>query len=376
MRVLLVIDHFGSGGAQRQIVELGCGLKRRGHDVEAFIYYPQYDFFRPRLEEHGIVIHEYPKGRGFSLGVLGTLIALLRSNFDIVVSYLNRANTYAELAKLIAGRSKLVVSERTSYHDDSSRLGALARRLMHMAANQVVTNSRTQRDWLMGKGWLKHKVSCIYNGVAVEDFGADPLVPDSPRDLRLLAIGRIGPEKNIINLIRALTLLEEETGLVPQLSWVGARGTSPAEIDYCRRVDELLETAPAVRARWQWLGVRTDVAQLLRGHHALIHPSLYEGLPNVVCEALAASRPVVLSAVCDHPFLVGGGERGFLFDPERPDDIARAIRELSEADARSWRRLAQNARKFAAENLGLERMVTEYEHLFGELLTNGAGPGR
>ena len=94
-----MIDHFGSGGAQRQIVELACGLKSRGHQVEVFAYFPGHGFFRPRLDEQDIVVHEYEKGPGFSLAVVRKLAALIAERgFEIVVSYLSSPNIYAELA--------------------------------------------------------------------------------------------------------------------------------------------------------------------------------------------------------------------------------------------------------------------------------------
>ena len=87
------------------------------------------------------------------------------------------------------------------------------------------------------------------------------------------------------------------------------------------QVDELIESLPKCGKNWRWLGEESDIPGLLREHHALIHPSLYEGLPNVVCEALAAGMPVLVSNVCDHPLLVADGERGFLFDPADPGSI-------------------------------------------------------
>src|ERR1700721_3167368 len=93
MKVLLIVDHFGPGGAQRQIVELACGMKRRGHLVEMFVYFPEHDFFRALIEEHRIIVHECVKGRGFSFGVLAKLISLLRSGrYDVAVSYLSSSN--------------------------------------------------------------------------------------------------------------------------------------------------------------------------------------------------------------------------------------------------------------------------------------------
>jgi glycosyltransferase involved in cell wall biosynthesis len=349
-------------------VELARGLKKRGHAVEMFIYFPEHDFFRAYLHEYQIVVHEFKKGKGFSSGVVRKLVSLMRKgDVDVVVSYLSSANIYAELARLISGGPKLIVSERTSHRDDKSFIGAYLRRLMHVFSDQVVANSRTQYEWLSKRWWLKDKVSCIYNGLDLGLYRCDPSIPESGRELRLLAIGRIGPEKNIANVIRALASFHREVGYVPQVNWVGQRDTSKSGQDYCRDVDQLLESLPEIRKCWRWLGLQADIPRLLTQHHALIHPSLYEGLPNVVCEALAAGMPVLASNVCDHPLLVADGERGFLFDPGQPVSIAAAIRKLTQLDQGEWRKFSRNAREYAETNLGTERMVVAYEALFARL---------
>jgi glycosyltransferase involved in cell wall biosynthesis len=374
LRVLLVIDHFGSGGAQRQIVELACGLKQRGHSVEMFAYFPKRNFFRHRVDEQQIVVHEYDKGLGFSFEVVRRLVALIkRRNIDIVVSYLSSPNIYAELAKLVAPSAKLVVSERTSFHDDRSHAGAFARTAMHAAADKVVANSETQSAWLRRRWWLKHKVSCIYNGIDLARFATAGSAPGDGNPLRLVAIGRVSPEKNALNLIRALVPFQRQFGYAPQISWIGERDSSAAGKLYCQQVDELLESLPEVRRNWRWLGEEPDIPRLLQEHHALIHASFFEGLPNVVCEALAAGMPVLLSNVCDHSLLVADGERGFLFDPSEPGSIAAAIGKLAALDVEDWRRISRNARLYAEHKLGVDRMIGAYEDLFERLLGNRVG---
>ncbi len=373
MKVLLMIDHFGPGGAQRQIVELACGMKRRGHEVEMFIYFPEHDFFRPLLDEHRIIVHQYAKGMGFSLGVLAKVIELVRSRrFDVVVSYLTSANIYAELAMLLAGSSKLVISERTSHHDDKSPARAYLRRVMHAVSDKVVANSRTHCDWLKRKWWLRKKTTYIYNGLNLQRFCPEPGVALSA-DLHLIGIGRIGPEKNILNLIAALGILQTQSGDSPQVSWAGPRDDSKHGRRYCRQIDEALEALPEIRRRWHWLGVQANIPALLRRHHALIHPSLYEGLPNVVCEALATGVPVLASDVCDHSLLVAEDVRGFLFDPESPQSIAVAIARFKGLSVNDRARFSHNAREYAEANLSIEKMVTSYENLFTQLLRDQGG---
>lgn len=368
MKLLLIIDHFGSGGAQRQMVELACGLSSRGHAVEMFVYFPEHDFFRARLDEHRIRVHERPKGRSASLGIVTALAALMRrGQFDVALSYLSTANLYAELARVFAPGTRLVVSERTSFHDDKSVIGAFVRRLLHLLADRVVANSETQAAWLSKRPGLKNRVLCIYNGVDLHSFR--PMEPNAApgRVLRMLGVGRIGPEKNLLNLISALAMLEEKSGWVPEVGWAGKRDASRAGRSYCARIDALLASLPNVRRHWHWLGLQSDVAAVLRGYDALIHPSLYEGLPNAVCEALAAGMPVLASNVCDHPRLVADGSRGYLFDPQDPASIAAAIDKLARLDAGEWRNFGRNAREYASANLSVDRMVDRYAALFESL---------
>ena len=373
MNVLLVIDHFGSGGAQRQIVELACGLERRGHSVEMFAYFPGRDFFRAQLDEHRISVHEFAKGRGFQLSVVRRLRQLVASRgTDVIVSFLNSPNIYAELAQVGTRRARLVVSERTSYHDDKSRTGAWLRRALHALADHVVANSHTQCEWLRRHRWLSHKVSCIYNGVDASRFASQRSGPAAPERMRLVAVGRIGPEKNAINLVRALELFRRDHGYVPQVSWVGGADESPAGRAYRGQLDALLASHPEVRGAWRWLGLETDMPRLLSEHHALIHPSLYEGLPNVVCEALAAGMPVLVSRVCDHPRLVADRERGFLFEPLDPASMAAAIRDLAGLSPQQWEAFSRNASLYAARELDVELMISAYEKLLASLLSKAA----
>jgi glycosyltransferase involved in cell wall biosynthesis len=374
MKILLVIDHLGLGGAQRQIVELACGLARRGHAVELFNYFPEHDFFLRRVSEDGIAVHNYSKERGFSLGVVSAIASLLRRHdFDIVLSFLNNPNIYAEIASLASQKARLVVCERSSNRGDLSQLAARGRRLLHAVADHVVANSETHAAWLRKKWWLRTKVSCIYNGLDLQELAPAERVPRTGSQLRLLAVGRVCPEKNLLNLIAALRRFHGRHGYVPELSWAGKKDTSDGGERNVAQVEELLQSLPEISARWHWLGEQLDMPSLLRQHDMLIHASLYEGLPNAVCEALAAGLPVLVSDVCDHARLVAEGERGFLFDPDDPQSIAGSIEKAVALDVEAWLSLSRNAREYAETHLGISKMVDSYEALFFGLTATGAG---
>ena len=191
----------------------------------------------------------------------------------------------------------------------------------------------------------------------------------------MLGIGRVGPEKNLRNLILGLARFGETFGTLPEVAWAGPRDDQTRGRHYCDQLDELLADLPDVQRNWRWLGLQSDIPALLRQCDALVHPSLYEGAPNAVCEALAAGRPVLVSAVCDHPLLVAEGRRGFLFDPRDPGDIAAALGKLTLLDDNAWRTFGVNARQYAESELGLDKMVDKYEALFRRLrLTVATSP--
>jgi glycosyltransferase involved in cell wall biosynthesis len=370
MKILCVIDSFGSGGAQRQMVTLACGLKQRGHDVEFFIYHPAHTHFADRVVASGIPIHEVWKGKGFSLKVVRRLSSLVRSGaYDIVLSYMASPNVYAELSCLASRSTRLVVSERGSHFGDASRNGAILRRSLHRLADHIVVNSASHAAWLAEHHpWMKDKLSVIYNGFDMSAFNPAPLPLRKPSDLRLIAVGRVHPGKNLLRLIEALQILSRSAGWVPEVSWVGRREElSAADRDYSSQVDALLDQSPEVKRAWHWLGERQDIPQLLTQHHALIHPTLHEGLPNVVCESLASGRPVLVSNVCDNPRLAGEPDRGFVFDPNSAAGIAAAIERLAGLDELTWSRMSSAARVYAEKNLSVERLIDDYEELFGTL---------
>jgi glycosyltransferase involved in cell wall biosynthesis len=362
LKILLVIDHFGSGGAQRQMVNLALGLRARGHEVQLFIYHPDHGFFRAPIEEAGIPVHEVRKRAGFSFRVLRRLAGLLREeDYDGVISFLDSPNVYAELAGMLSPGTRLIVSERASHRSDRNRVEGLLRRVLHRRAAVVVANSHSHAAWLARFPWLRGRTTTIYNGYPNAPRAGTAATGGSP--LRLLVIGRVGPEKNGLRLMEALSLLHERGRTVPLVSWVGKQDGRAAGLAYRRELDRRLELHPEVKANWTWLGERSDIRELLEAHHALIHPSLHEGLPNVVCEAFLAGRPVLASNVCDHPLLVEEGSRGFLFDPEDAHSIADAIERLSALPRERWTELSVNARRYAEANLGIEQMVDAYESL-------------
>lgn len=365
MKVLCVIDSLGSGGAQRQIANLACALKDKGHDVEMLVYFPEESFYRSVVNEAGITVHEIEKGAGFSWKVVLHIRRLLRvDRYDAVISFLGAPDFYCELASVLAlSRSKLIVSERSSAMGDIGTLRPLILRVMHVVADSVVANSFTHAQWLRKYPWLRQKTHVIYNGYLLPPPVSQPYRGNNVNRFRYLVIGRLHQGKNGVRLIKGLELYSKMHGRTPEIGWAGRQETDPESLKNRSEMDDLLAQHTDIAMNWQWLGERRDIPALLRDCDALLHVSLYEGLPNAVCEAFAEGRPVIASNVCDHPRLVEEGIRGVLCDPLSPESICDAIQRFEALSVSERDMMGVNARRYAEDYLTIDKMVAAYEGL-------------
>jgi glycosyltransferase involved in cell wall biosynthesis len=372
MNFLFVIDNLGSGGAQRQMVNLARGLEQRGHSVEFFVYYPA-NHYRPLLDEAGIQVHLHRKSSRFSLAPLIALRRLIQHRrFHLVLSFLDTPNFYAEVACTGVTGTKLVVSERFMYPPGplSLRLSLLQR--CHRLADFITVNSHHQRERMVHEfPWMMQKIQTIYNGFDLKTFCPIDNGKRNNEKHTLLAISSVAFKKNSLNLARALAICKEKYHLDVYVDWVGTHQISGEGIRPTEQTNDYLEEAE-LTDNWNWLGERTDIPQMLANHDALIHPSFFEGLPNVICEALACGRPVLASDVCDHVKLIQEGISGFLFDPHAPESIARAIASFYRTTPEQRLKMGAAARDFAEKNLSLDRYVDDYENLFMSIMANNS----
>lgn len=362
MRILLVIDHLGTGGAQRQLVNLGSGLQHLGHQVEFFVYYPTRDLAE-QLESLCIPIWQVAKTRRFSPRVPFALRNRLRvGGYDVALSYLDTPNFYLELASLGVDRTKIVVSQRAQYATGRLTLYRRVLENFHRLADHLVVNSRSQMQRMVREfPWLAGRISTISNGVGPQFFVAKKDAESRPK-LRLLAVSTIVPLKNVEALVEALGICQQQAGLSIDVWWVGRVGSS----DYFSQLQYRLELL-GLTDNWSWLGQRSDVATLMAQCDGLVHPSHSEGFPNAICEALAASLPVLASRIGDHDFLVERCAAGYLFDPERPDELAAALIRFANLPQDERAAMGERARSFAQQELSMDLCTRRYEDLFAHL---------
>ncbi len=371
--LLFVIDGLDLGGAQQLLVVLGRALVEQGWRVLVCCLQPKLDLL-PRLREAGVEVHCLGRPRpgvsrpvAFLRYVLGGLWdigrLLVRERVDILHAHLSDAEFLGLAAGLVCRtpvvmatiHSPRLLPER-SRRSLRNRLRVFLSRTLFNAADWIVAVSEEAASNLISVfGVASGRVVVIENCVAFGQGEAPPGLREAlgiPAGARVLAaVGRLDPVKNHALLLEAMAALPRRDVV---LLLVGAGGLE----DELRRQASALGLADRVL----FLGLREDVARLLRIVDVFIMPSKYEGTSLALLEAMAAGRPIVATDIPGNRKPLIDGAAALLVPPDDANALARAIHRLLD-DQRLARTLGDKARQTAQKRYSVESAVNRLERL-------------
>jgi glycosyltransferase involved in cell wall biosynthesis len=165
--------------------------------------------------------------------------------------------------------------------------------------------------------WLfeRKRGQVIRNGVAVEAVHTSPESSQKGPGFLFICVGRLTPQKNYLRLVEALKLLADR----PEWSLdIWGEGESREEI-------EGAAAAAGLSDRIRLRGFSSAVTRAMQQACALILPSVYEGMPNVLLEAMALGVPVIAADIEGIREVVGNDPACVWINPLDPRDIARGI---------------------------------------------------
>jgi glycosyltransferase involved in cell wall biosynthesis len=350
VRIVVLIESFTFGGAERQACVLAGEFKRRGHHVCVATYHPD-DFYRPLLEQEN-VDHRFLGGHGKLSWALNVRRFLRTNGQDVVLALLAGPSAYAELAGLPMRTCGLVVSER------SAGVRSRVKARLHTLADYLVVNSHAARI-AIGREHprLRAKLVTIYNAVRVEAASPGLHGPADPYRIKLIVAARLDRNKNARGLLLALqTLNASQPSLRLRVDWYGDQKAEPEVVRETQDGITGLGLEGVLR-----LHPPTDnVHNVMSQADAVVLPSFYEGLPNAVCEGMMLCKPVLMSDVCDARNLVQEGINGFLFDPHSPASIADAIRKFAALTPEDRARLGRSSRARAEVLFDVNTVAEHY----------------
>jgi glycosyltransferase involved in cell wall biosynthesis len=378
LRVCYVVSYFHpfASGAERQALEQGRELARRGHEVHVVTRaVPGYPIEEEQVD--GIFVHRWIKvvDRGplfalsFVAGVIGAL-RRLRATVDVVHTHqgLWEAVATGVARPYLPGTPTLIQPASSGYYGEADELArtrgsGLLRRLILRNTAFAAISEDIERQWI-NLGVPSNRMFRTVSGVNAEHFHPGPsnledaLLPHP----RVLFTGRIHPQKNLPLLIDAWPEISGRTGA--NLIVVGPGDPSP-----------LIDRASSlgVADHVQFVGPVADPAEHLRAADLFVLPSVAEGMSNSLLEAMATGLTCAASGIGGNTDLIHDHQTGRLVFEATPTAWARTLIALIE-DRSTADRLGKAARLRIEAEFALPRVVDRYLEIY-ETIRSADWPG-
>ncbi len=361
MRVLHVITTLDTGGAERLIVDLVPLLKDKGNEVELLLFNGFMTPFRKELEDRGITIHELCEddqgGHVYDPIHIVRLRQYLKG-YDIIHTHNTACQLYLPIAKALSRSSVKLV---TTDHSTNSRRRTLwwfrpIEKWMYRQYDDIVCIGDVSRDNLeqyLSKG--RH-ARVIYNGVNTKRF-IRPIKDVSNQDTLIITmVAGLRVEKDQDTLIRSLLHLPDNY----HLRLVGSGVRERQLKNLCHELN--------LEGRVDFMGVRTDVPEVLEQSDIVVLSSHWEGLSLSSIEGMASGRPFIASDVDGLREMVGGV--GVLFPHGDEKELAHKIQWLCEHPD-EYREVAERCQE-KARQYDISVTADNYLKLYEKLLNKSS----
>jgi glycosyltransferase involved in cell wall biosynthesis len=374
--IVLFADEWGGyGGTAGYVIMLGRELARRGYNVTALCHGGAgTEGMRKTLVDAGVSVELLPAPHGRSplrqLRELRALTSMLKPYrhgvLALMMGYFTRGGSVT-LAARLAGMKAIVRADLTPPDSAVSRKQALSLRLKDLITDRVVVGAIENIDIFARKANRSpQKLNVIHTGIELGRFrpgewrsGARAELGYRPEDIVIGTTARLDDErKGIRDFIRAAAKVIE----LGQTASFLVVGDGVHRGDYERLGQEL-----GIGERLQFAGWRSDVPRMLDAMDVFVMPSLFEGGPTSVLEAMAMAKPVVATNVGMVPEVIEDGRTGLIVPPGQPEPMAAALATLL-TDSPGRAEMGSTARERALDSLGVERMTDDYLELFAEVL--------
>ena len=366
-RILFVSTSTTVGGAEKTLFALATLIDHRRFPVVGVVSLKPGGHYARRLTEQGVTVETLGLEGRPSLSDARRLAQIIeRERPDVVHAVMYQAIQLARMAKpLTTVAFKLVSSPRVNYRS-RSLWTLLVDRWLKERDDLLIAECEASRGFLINKlGYKPGKVVTIRNGVDLAGWPASKIDRQKKRmelrlgagDVLVGALGRLDRQKGFSTLIEAMSKLKE----TPLRCVILGDGPERARLEALIRKHRL--------EAFVWLlGEKDEIPSWLSAFDLYCLPSLWEGLPNALLEAMALGLPVVASGVDGVPEAVTSGKDGVLVPPAKPAALAAALKALA-FDAGRRAALGAAAKAAVSERFTLRRMIGEYERAYEYVLS-------
>jgi len=383
VRICAICSYFYPviGGTEKQLERLLKELYKKGYRVSVLT---QRISGLPRIEiKDGIFVYReiYAPKVGFLFGIFYLISVFIflwkkRNSYDIIYCNILYLHTVPAIfvAKLFYKKVVVKIAGRGNFGDivrmERIRGGKILLKICKKVDKFIAVSFKAKEE-LKGIGIRDSQILVIPNFVDVHKF--HPVSNEERIRLRkklslsedkkiCVFVGRLSPEKGISYLIKSWQKVVDNYSNVILL----IVGEGPLRESLEKQTSEL-----NIQDTVKFLGKRDNVSEYLQASDIFVLPSLSEGLPNALLEAMSCGLPCIATKIGGCVDLIEDGKDGFLVEVKNTDELAKSLIRLIQ-DEEMARRFGSMAQRKVEENYAKEKIVNKFILLWESLHNKGS----
>jgi len=359
IKICYVIGTLEIGGAEKQLLKLVENIDKK-------IFSPVVIALRG-----GALKEEFEKA--VKLVVIGKrwkidpffffklILVIKKEKPDILHTFMFTSNTWGRLAGLLSCTPVIISSERCVdiwkkwYHK-------LIDKFLLLFTKKVVANSSSVKNFYIKTEKIPDdKIEVIYNGIDIKQFENISYSKEKKEEFNIEKAefiigtgGRFTEQKGFIYLIEAIP---EVLKIIPECFFIFV-GDGPLRRNFEKVVEKL-----NIKYKAAFTGYRKDILEIFSICDLIVVRSLFEGMPNVILEAMTLKKPVIGTNIPEIKELISDGENGLLVPVRNSKSIVDAIILLLKNQS-SREKMGKKGYEIVKEKFSLEVMVKKYEKLY------------
>jgi glycosyltransferase involved in cell wall biosynthesis len=321
--------------------------------------------YTPEVEKLGIKVILLPqkKNNVDYFAFLKVAQFLKKEKIDVIHTHNTQPFIDGALGGILAGVKTIVHTDHARDFPDKLRYMFAEWFLSHFVQRIVAVSEHTARNLTKYEKISPKKITVVPNGI---DGSAFSIITDKKKKRKELGILNDGPiigigvrlceQKGIPYLLRAMPDIIKE---FPECTLVIA-GRGPLEEALIKDVESM-----GIQSNVRFIGMRLDIPELLKLFDVYVLPSLWEGLPMVLLEAMAAGCPIVATDVGGVSTIIKTGQTGMLVRPRNSADISRDVIRLL-LDKELTCTIIKNSLTLFNRQFEAHAMTRRYEALYAQ----------
>lgn len=357
MRILHVITSLRTGGAEKLMVDLLPRMNAEEHEVDLCVFDGVRTPFYEEIERQGMNVISLGHSV-YSPFHVGKLISLMRG-YDIVHSHNTACQYYVAFASLFTSCRVFTTEHNTSNRRRGSKIWKILDRWMYGKYNKIICISEETRahliEYLEGDSLIyADRICVVHNGIDVASYSkSDPKVHPMSCVKTILMVSAFRWEKDQKTVIRAMKHLGDGYRL-----WLVGGG----DVVLMKECETLVKEMK-IEKYVEFLGVRSDVVDLMHQADILVQSSHIDGFCLAAVEGMASGLPVIVSDIPGVGDIVKGA--GVLFPHGNDKVLADEIKKLCN-DEDYAREVAEKCKQ-RAKMFDIDTMVRRYMNVYARV---------